>query len=296
VNRLDPDKLFKRIAADIPPDLHRSLFITGSLAAAFHFRAELEGNAVNTKDADAVVHPAGATDSCAKMANRLLEIGWTRTESCSPRDTPDPPDDLRAIRLNPPNSNEYFIEFLNLPDQNQRPNKIWIPVQLADDGWYGLPSFRFMSVTAYYRQASSSGIEYASPAMMALANLLSHPRLGNNKIESGAMYGMLRSAKDLGRVLALATLAGRDKTAGWVKPWCHVLPTCFPADYPTLIHGLASGLEDLLADHEAMNAAHWTTEIGLLNGKNITVGNLRAVGNRLLQDVIEPVQEQLAGR
>jgi hypothetical protein len=109
---------------------------------------------------------------------------------------------------------------LNLPEHGQREAKCWIPVNLAD-GWYGLPSFRFMGLTASYRLRSESGLEYASPAMMALANLLSHPMVGNERIQSGPMQGFLRSAKDLGRVLALARLAGRDETETWVE---HLIP------------------------------------------------------------------------
>lgn len=52
MNRLDPDALFRRIAADVPADLRGHLFVTGSLAAAYHFQARLEGRAINTKDAD----------------------------------------------------------------------------------------------------------------------------------------------------------------------------------------------------------------------------------------------------
>ena len=199
MNRLDPTALFTRIATDVPSELHRHLFVTGSLAAAYHFQAKLEGRAINTKDADLVVHPAGNVDSCRHMARTLLDLGWTRTAECYPKRNPDPVDELRAIRLYPPGPHDYFIEFLNLPQQGQAEPKRWIPLEM-DDGWYGLPSFRFLGVTSLGRLTSSVGLEYASPSMMALANLLSHPRVGLDRIESGPMQGLLRSAKDLGRV------------------------------------------------------------------------------------------------
>ena len=80
-----------------------------------------------------------------------------------------------------------------------------------DDGWNGLPSFRFLGVTSLNRLKSSVGVEYAAPSMMALANLLSHPEIGTARIESGPMAGHLRAAKDLARVIALARLTGRRR-------------------------------------------------------------------------------------
>src|SRR5436189_1754071 len=110
MNKLDPKALFERIAADIPQELHKHLFVTGSLAAAYHFQAQLERRGVNTKDADIVVHPAGDQPSTRAMATRLLELGWWRDkEECYPRPAPEPENDLRAIRLYPPGSHDYFI-------------------------------------------------------------------------------------------------------------------------------------------------------------------------------------------
>ena len=146
MKKLDPTALFERLAADIASHLHANLFVTGSLAAAYHFQAQLEGRAINTKDADLVVHPAGNITSCQQMARHLIDLGWIRTEDCHPRPTPEPADDLRAIRLYPPGPHDYFIEFLNLPQPGQNDAKRWIPMQMAD-GWYGLPSFRFLGVT-----------------------------------------------------------------------------------------------------------------------------------------------------
>jgi hypothetical protein len=80
MKKLDPAALFERLAADIPRHLHANVFVTGSLAAAYHFRAQLEGRAINTKDADLVVHPAGNVTSCQQMARRLIDLGWIRTE------------------------------------------------------------------------------------------------------------------------------------------------------------------------------------------------------------------------
>jgi hypothetical protein len=290
VNKLDPVVLFERIIADVPADLHRNLFVTGSMAAAYHYQAQLEGKAVNTKDADLVVHPAGDTASCRKMAERLLTSGWTKTEECSPKRSPTPAGDLRAIRLYPPESHDYFIEFLNLPEDDQAEPKRWIPIELSD-GWYGLPSFRFMALAAENRLTSEMGLEYAAPPMMALANLLSHPTVGNDRIQSGTMRSLLRSAKDLGRVLALARLAGRNETETWPNAWIEGLKNCFPDEWQELATRAGNGLRELLADPAALDEAHTTTENGLLSGLGVTTANLRAIGERLMVDALEPLAE-----
>jgi hypothetical protein len=294
MNRLDPDALFRRIAADVPADLRGHLFVTGSLAAAYHFQARLEGRAINTKDADLVVHPAGDVASCRRMAGKLLELGWTRTAECYAQSEPVPADALRAIRLYPPGSHDYFIEFLNIPPHGQAESKRWIPVQIAD-GWYGLPSFRFLGVTLLNRLTSNADLEYAAPSMMALANLLSHPKIGADRMESGPLQGLLRSAKDLGRVIALARLAGRGETETWPQVWLEALKTCFPDDWKQLAAHAGDGLLELLADQNALEDAHRTTDLGLLRGMDLTAEMLKVTGERLLLDAIEPLAAMAAG-
>ncbi len=290
MNRLDPNAIFEQIATDIPTELHECLYVTGSLAAAYHFQAKLEGGGVNTKDADLVVHPAGNVDSCGKMTETLLALGWTPDPAvCYPCERPDPEDDLRLIRLYPPKSHDYFIEFLGLPEQGQTVAKRLVPVQLPD-GWYGLASFRFIGLTALCRHRSHVGLEYASPPMMALSNLLSHRRVGTERIKSGEIKGQLRSAKDLGRVLALAWLAGRDESEKWVASWSKGLRDCFPDDWKEFASQVGAGLKELLGDSAALEEARKTTDVGLLNLKGVTAVMLQATGERLLQDVIEPLE------
>jgi len=291
MNQLDPIALFKRIARDIPDELHSNLIVTGSLAAAYAFRTKLARQAINTKDADLIVHPAGHVESCAQMTEQLLELQWRRTRQCYPQRSQEPIEDLRAIRLFPPESNDYFIEFLNVPAQDQTENKAWIPMQLPD-GWYGLPSFRFMSVVAINPKRSAEGIEFANVAMMALSNLLSHTELGNSRIESGGMQGILRSAKDLGRVIALAHLAGREETENWVPQWIEATKQCFPDHIQELISTLGNGLHELASDENALEDTFRTTDIGLLNGMSVSPENLQATGERLMVDVIEPVKSE----
>jgi len=294
MNRLDPNAIFEGIANDVPEELHGNLFVTGSLAAAYHYQARLHGRAINTKDADLVVHPAGNVMSCQEVARRLLEGNWRPTEDCYPMPAPEPVDRLRAIRLFPPESKAYFIEFLNIPERDQSQPKRWIPMRLSD-GWYGLPSFKFLGITSIGRLRSHVGLEYACPAMMALANLLSHPTVGLSRIESGAMQGLLRSAKDLGRVIALAYLAGREEAEAWREPWLDAAKTCFPTQWKQLLSRLGGGLQELIHDESALQEARTTTDIGILNGMHVAAEQLQAIGERLVVDVFEPLQEACRG-
>lgn len=293
MTKLNPRHLFERISEDIPSSLHGNVIVTGSLAAAYKFQAALDGNAVNTKDADLVVHPAGEEKNCADMTRHLLQLGWKKTESCYPMQAAEPAADLRAIRLYPPKSTEYFVEFLNVPSTGQVAAKEWIPMQM-DDGWYGLPSFRFLSVVAVKPNKSDYGIEYARASMMALANLLAHPAIGISEIESGTMRGRLRSGKDLGRVIALAFLTGRNETETWIDEWSEALHICFADLQYELATSLGDGLRELIKSQKPMADAHQTAAVGLLSGMNVTSENMQLTAERLLADVIEPVQAHFA--
>ena len=137
--------------------------MTGSLAAAYAFKIRLRGQAVNTKDADLLVHPAGNVNAAQHLAERLLDLGLAPTDQCKP--LPELPDDagkLWAIRLMPPASDDYFIEFLNVPVEEQAESKRWIPVRL-NGGWYGLPSFKFMGLLAWSRRRWTKGSNTPAP-------------------------------------------------------------------------------------------------------------------------------------
>jgi hypothetical protein len=289
MSALDPKALFARIAEDLPRPIQRHVFIVGSLAAAYHFRTKLEGRAVNTKDADLVVHPAGDVRSAKRLAVRLLKLGWRRTPECYPASTRSPAEALRAIRLYPPKSQDYFLELLGLPAPGQSRGVVWVGIRLSD-GWYGVGCHRFMRLNAFGRLKSSEGLEYAAPSMMALANLLSHSEVGPQRMSAPiAGRKILRSAKDLGRVLALAWLSGREQAERWLESWRPALRESFPKRWPRLAEAAGSGLEQLLADPSALEEARVTTDVGLLNGRGVTAENLAAVGRQLMSDVLRPL-------
>ncbi|HEX7902046.1 MAG TPA: hypothetical protein VF950_30075 [Planctomycetota bacterium] len=286
---LDPRRLFARLASDIPSPLRRHLLIVGSLAAAYHFRRQMKRRGVNTKDADVLIQPAGDVNSCARLAERLLALGWSPTEKCRPHPRPGPKDALRFIRLHPPDSRDYFLELLALPEEGQRTPLAILPVRLRD-GWYGLCSHRYMRLADAGRLASAEGIDYAAPPMMALSNLLSHPTLGVQRM-SDPVRGrvILRAAKDLGRVLALAWFEGREGVGAWVPAWRKALPRCFPRGWKTLAARAGDGLRALLADPAALAEAHLTAMVGLLRGQDVTLDAFRAAGERFLVDAVEPL-------
>ena len=290
MSKLDPVALFRTLVRDLPADLRGDVFVTGSLAAAYAFNVRLRGQGVNTKDADLLVHPAGNVDGARGMAERLLAIGWRPTAQCKPTvELPADPGQLWAIRLTPPGSSEYFVEFLNVPGEEQAEAKLWIPVRVGG-GWYGLPSFKFMGLLGGFRRTSDEGLEYAAPEMMALANLLSHPVVNDVAIESGEFRGLRRCAKDLGRVLALAYLSGRDETEGWLARWRDAIARSFPRTWRAHAARTGAGLREMMADDGVMDEARRTTDAGLLNGMGVDASALRGVGARLVGDVIEPFE------
>jgi hypothetical protein len=148
-----------------------------------------------------------------------------------------------------------------------------------------------MAVTSLGRLRSTEGLEYASPSAMALANLLAHPELGQQRMsEHVGGRSILRSAKDLGRVLALAWLEGREGTAEWVADWRRMLQGCFPSKWRILAKGVGLGLRLLLDSPVVLEEARITTEVGLLNRLNVTAEMLRVTGERLLVDVISNLE------
>jgi hypothetical protein len=291
---LDPKGLFDLIGVHVPKDLKPNILIIGSLAAAYHFRGKLQSGAINTKDADLVVRPAGATAECAKIAQRLIDEKWRRTEKCHAMPEETSADQMRAIRLFPPHSNAYFVELLGFPEKEQVEAIKWVKIKL-DDGWYGLPSFKFLGLTDFGRLQADNGLNYAEPAMMALANLLSHPTLGTARMsEQIGGRSLLRSAKDLGRVIALASLGTREEVEIWHEKWERALKSVFPNEFDVLAKRAGNGFRELLEDPQALDEARHAVDIGLLAGQKITNVQMKAVGQRFLVDAIDPLAKRFS--
>lgn len=287
---VDPVAILRTLASDLPLDLHDQVFVIGSLAAAGHHAKEV--GRVKTKDADLVVYPSGNTSGAQQIALRLLGLGWrpTRTGNFPPGNVATPAKDLPAIRLYPPQHDDYFVELLILPEGEQAGTKDWLHVEL-DDGWYGLPSFEFLALTECHRQRLVGGLQYAHPSMMALANLLSHRVLGD-EIMSSPVAGrpIRRHAKDLGRVLALVYLEPRPELDLWADRWLEALKDKFPSRWPELASSVGEGLRALLVAPTFEESVHCCAE-GLLVGKGVSEAALRAIAKVLLADVIASVEQ-----
>jgi hypothetical protein len=127
--------------------------------------------------------------------------------------------------------------------------------------------------------------------MMALANLLEHPGIKPDRM-SGWFAGraIKRSNKDLGRVLAIATLADLDDYRPWAKLWREALQTCFPGEWRELAQRAGNGMRELLTSEADLEEAHHTCLHGLLASQPPTLPALRAVGDRVLGEGIETLE------
>lgn len=291
---VDPRALFARLRGELPADVIDHIVVIGSLAAAYHHADQVRGG-VKTKDADLVIHPAGHTIAAQEIATRLLQRGWReRPRDREPGTASTPPDELPAIRLYPPDHDDYFVELLMVPAGETPGAKPWVSVELPG-GYYGLPGFEFLALTMVDRQRGRDGIDYAHPAMMALANLLSHRELRHH-VMSAPIGGRLveRYAKDLGRVLALARLASREDVEAWAPRWLFALQECFPTRWPELAESVGAGLRALL-DDAAFEEAWHCCNVGLLANMGVTETQLRAIARQVIADAIEPVEARGRG-
>ncbi len=165
-----------------------------------------------------------------------------------------------------------------------------------DEGHFGLPAFRFLSVTAYKpERIDQFGINYARPQMMALANLLEHPEIKPDRMSSlFEGRSIKRSNKDLGRVLAIGYLAEEKDQSDlrlWGHEWEHTLKSCFPKEWKRLASNSGKGLRTLLISDEDLEEAHHTCAYGLLSSYGVSQEELKEVGDRILGDAIETLEE-----
>jgi hypothetical protein len=175
------------------------------------------------------------------------------------------------------------------PSQNHEPGHTF------KRGHFGLPTFRFLSITAFDPlPAGELGIRYARSEMMALANLLEHSEIKPERM-SGLFAGraIKRSNKDLGRVLAITILAELNDYRPWATSWRKALQHCFPDEWRELASRAGSGLRQLMQNKADLEEAHHTCINGLLASQHPTIAELTAAGERLLGDALETL-EQLA--
>jgi hypothetical protein len=265
------------------------------MAAACHFEARLAGRAINTKDADVVLGSTGSVRACRELTGHLLKRGWEprREKDYPPQPSRTSPGKKPYVKLNLPGGGGFFLEFLGLPKKDERAMKREVELRLPD-GWYAIPVFRFMRLVTTEPIASRSGLNYAAPDMMALANLLSHPEIGTQTMSYDKR---LRAAKDLGRVLALALLSGPAAMETWPERWRMALRRCFPKTWTMLVAGVGRGLVELFERPRAVQDAMATVAgLGLLRGFDVTETVLRGAAEELRVLAIEPLKRDSARR
>lgn len=276
-----PETVLAQLVSAIPSELRPHIVIIGSLAAAY-WLADAAAPGVRTKDVDTVLTPrAVAGENGRAIADRLLASGWTPRrlgKFGAPGDAGTPEHELPALRLHPPNTDAWFLELLTEPESEADAPRRWLRFTLSSGEHYGLPSFQFTSIATFDALETRLGVRIARAEMMALANLLEHPRIKPDLIEGTSIR---RSNKDLGRVFAIAWLAG-DAIEAWAQPWARALQSRFPGSWRDLARRAGNGLRLLLDSPDDLQQAYQTCIAGLLANRSVIIEQLAAAGERLL--------------
>ena len=300
MSNVTPLQVLEDVAKAVPAECRSNIVVIGSLAAGYHYFGSDQSKAVRTKDVDCVLEPFHAAVGAGQsIARKLLDAGWVQQASANskaPGDSRTPVEELPVIRLYPPradpNSEQaWFIELLTVPESAAVNGKEWMRLELPE-GHFGLPTFRFLSITAHNpRPVADLGIRYARPENMALANLLEHPEIKPTTMSSlFAERAIKRSNKDLGRVLAIAILAALDDYRSWAEIWKDALTVCFPNEWKGLALRAGTGLRALLASQNDLAQAMHTCVNGLLASQPPTLDAMTAAGERLLGDAVETLE------
>lgn len=298
--QVSPRAVLAEIAGAIPQQCKENIIVIGSLAVGYHFFGEDDSITMRTKDADFLLSPRiQAIAAGQAITEQLYKARWTFRPDArwpKPGNEKTPDNKLPFVRLNPPGQTEWFIELLTVPESPQDRGMRWLRL-ISSYGHFGLCSFGFLSLTNYAPLPTKLGIFIARPEMMALANLLEHP-----KIRTGTMSGTIgglsikRSNKDLGRVLAIVRLSEakqEDALLDWPDIWRKALRERFPDDWRELAQGTGSGLRKILASEPDLDEARHSCQYGLLSSNPPRLEELRLSGERLLKDAVEPFEQDL---
>ena len=285
--------VMRQVAQAIPAHCRGDIIIIGSLAAAYHFFGDDPQSSVTTKDVDCMLSPRVRVVRNGKaVVKRLFAEGWQLRKDPKwdkPGDAATPTVDLPFVRLHPPGNTEWFLELVASPPVGgkQARDRDRLSTERGD---FALFSFRFLALAEEDPIRTPFGIAYARPEMMALANLLHHPRVGPDLI---AGTDWKRSNKDLGRVLALAWLTtARDEDAllSWPARWQAALEKRFPGDWRELAAAAGDGLQALIDSPANLAQATVICNLSLLAGRDLDERKLRATGLRLQQDAVAPLK------
>lgn len=297
---VSPREVLEQVSSALPAAVRERVIVVGSLAAGFHFFGSRRGRGVRTKDADCLLAPRlAALTAGATLADELLKAGWSYhpvEEFPIPGTPATPTKDLPVLRLDPPGSPGWFLEVLGAHGEGDLQDRSFERL-VTSGGHFALASFRYLAVAERNPLSTDLGLRVARPEAMALANLLAHPTIRPDII-SQPFFGraVKRSNKDLGRVLAIADLSGDKAVQTWSQTWWDDLVACFGREAAALARRAGGGLRALLQSPADLEEARHTCEWGLLAGRARTVDALRAIGLRLLQDVIEPLEALASSR
>lgn len=293
---LSPAKILEQLAQALPESRKSDVIVVGSLAAGYYFFQRDPERAVATKDVDCMFSPhAKAVVSAQDVTEQLLKSKWTLRTSdprwAKPGTAGQPDAELPLVRLMPPpefEQQEWFLELLGAPVGIPSPDTALLKGfdrLVTEHGHFALASFGFLGFAQWSPIDTPFGIKVARPSMMALANLLHHPRIAPDLIHG---TNDKRSNKDLGRVLALAYLTQRadpDALDAWVGDWHAAMRAMCPELETKLASRLGTGIVELLGSATDMAEATRLCAVGLLASLDVTSAMLSGMARRVLQQI-----------
>jgi hypothetical protein len=296
---ISPRAILALVAAQVPESCRQNIIVVGSLAAAYHLLAGRPDDLVRTKDIDCVLVPRVEALRAGKtVADTLLAAGWRRRAEgphAAPGSPNTPDDALPVIRLNPPDSTDWYIELLGALNAGDTRDRAFERVVLSDGGHYALASFRHLDVAAHQPLHTAEGLRCARLSMLVLSNLLRNPTIRPDRMLAPAGPGPRRSNKDLGRVVTLARLAGRATVATWPTEWADALRVFHSTRWTELAARAGDGIRALLASEGDLQEALSLSRIGLLAHVPMTVDEFRIAAERFLVDAVEQLEAAAAG-
>lgn len=296
---VSPAKVIESLAAAVPKECRANIVVIGSLAAGYRYFGHDEDLLVQTKDVDCLIHPfVEAVEAGESITEALMANGWEYApteEFPTPGDESTPDHALPVVRLHPPGETSWFVELLTAGEKESDFGRGFVPLKTSH-GRFGLCAFGGIRLTQWKPITTKTGIAIARPEMMALSNLLHHKKIGDERMSKPfAGRSIKRSNKDLGRVLALAYLAERDRDDAlleWPEAWENGLREFFPSTWREMARDVGAGLRALLDNDNELEEAHHTCRSGLVAALTPSLGSLRAAGQRLLADAIEPLESR----